>query len=99
MDEEEGWFNPEITQTNLAAKLFTNRTYIADAFKRNIGMTFKDYQTKRRIDFMVQQLKRNPHADIQELSFRVGYRDRSTAWRNFRKIIGMSPTEFLETLK
>jgi AraC-like DNA-binding protein len=99
MDEEEGWFNPEITQADLATKLFSNRTYIADAFKRNTGMTFKDYQTKRRVDFMVQQLQLNPQTDMQDLFFRVGYRDRSTAWRNFRKVMGMSPTEFLETLK
>lgn len=99
MDEEEGWFNPEITQADLATKLLSNRTYIADAFKRNTGMTFKDYQTKRRVDFMVQQLQLNPQTDMQDLFFRVGYRDRSTAWRNFRKVMGMSPTEFLETLK
>ena len=99
MDEEEGWFNPEITQTDLATKLYSNRTYIAEAFKRNTGMTFKDYQIKRRIDFMVQELQHHPHTDLQDLFFRVGYRDRSTAWRNFRKVMGMSPTEFLETLK
>ena len=99
MDEEEGWFNPEISQAYLAEKLFSNRTYIGEAFKRNTGMTFRDYQTKRRINYVVEQLKLNPHADIRELFFRMGYRDRSTAWRNFRKMTGMSPTEFIETLK
>ena len=99
MDEEEGWYNPEISQAYLAAKLFSNRTYIGEAFKRNTGMTFRDYQTKRRIDYVVEQLKLNPHADLQELFFRMGYRDRSTAWRNFRKITGMSPTEYIDTLK
>ena len=99
MDEEDGWFNPEINQAYLAEKLFSNRTYIGEAFKRNTGMTFRDYQTKRRINYVVEQLKLNPHADIQELFFQMGYRDRTTAWRNFRKIMGMSPSEFVDTLK
>ena len=99
MEEEEGWFNPEITQAYLVDKLFSNRTYIAEAFKRNTGMTFKDYQIKCRIDLIVQELKHNPHTDMQDLFFRVGYRDYSTAWRNFRKVMGMSPTEFVDTLQ
>lgn len=99
MDEEGGWYNPEISQSYLATRLFSNRTYIGDAFKRNTGMSFRDYQTKRRIDYVVHQLKLNPRADVQELFFRMGYRDRSTAWRNFRKIMGMSPSEFVDTLK
>ena len=99
MDEEGGWYNPEISQSYLATRLFSNRTYIGDAFKRNTGMSFRDYQIKRRIDYVVEQLKLNPHANLQELFFRMGYRDRSTAWRNFRKMTGMSPTEFIETLK
>lgn len=99
MDEEGGWYNPEISQSYLATRLFSNRTYIGDAFKRNTGMSFRDYQIKRRIDYVVEQLKLNPHANLQELFFRMGYRDRSTAWRNFRKITGMSPTEYIDTLK
>ena len=99
MDEEDGWYNPEINPTYLAVKLYSNRTYIGEAFKRNTGMTFKEYLTKRRIDYVIEQLKLNPHADVQDLFFRIGYRDRSTAWRNSRKVTGMSPTEFVDTLK
>lgn len=99
MDEEGGWYNPEISQSYLATRLFSNRTYIGDAFKRNTGMSFRDYQIKRRIDYVVHQLRLNPRADVQELFFRMGYRDRSTAWRNFRKIMGVSPSEFVDTLK
>ena len=35
-------------------------------------------------------------ADIQELFNYAGYRQRSTAWRNFQKVTGMTPAEFIE---
>jgi two-component system response regulator YesN len=79
--------------------LESNRTYVGEAFKRNTGMTFIEYLTKRRIDYVVARIKDNPKADIHELFNHVGYRQRSTSWRNFQKITGMTPTEFIDNLK
>lgn len=75
------------------------RTYIGEAFKRNTGMTFVEYITQRRIDYVVSALKENPEVNVQGLFNYVGYRQRSTAWRNFQKITGLTPTEFVERLK
>ena len=93
------WRSPELSLTSLADLLKSNRTYIGEAFKRNTGMTFVEYITQRRIDYVVKALKENPEANIQELFNYVGYRQRSTAWRNFHKITGLTPTEFVEGLK
>ena len=62
-------------------------------------MTFIVYLTKRRIGYVIDALQANPNADIHELLNYVGYRQRSTAWRNFQKITGMTPTEFVDNLK
>jgi AraC-like DNA-binding protein len=48
---------------------------------------------------VVEELKRNPDANIQELFIDAGYRHRSTAWRQFQKLKGVSPTEFVSSLK
>ena len=44
-------------------------------------------------------MKSDPNTDIHELFNYVGYRQRSTAWRNFHKVTGVTPTEFVENLK
>lgn len=98
MEEKEGWRIPEMTQKYLASELLSNQTYIGDAFKRNTGMTFNKYLTQRRIDFVVGQLKQNPQANIQQLFRQAGYKEYSTAWRNFQKIMGVSPTKFIESV-
>ena len=93
------WRSPELSLTSLAERLESNRTYVGEAFKRNADMTFVEYITQRRINYVVEALKQNPQANIQELFNYVGYRQRSTAWRNFQKITGLTPTEFVEGLK
>jgi AraC-like DNA-binding protein len=93
------WRSPELSLTSLAEQLESNRTYVGEAFKRNTGRTFVDYITHRRINYVVESLKQNPNANIYELFNYVGYRQRSTAWRNFQKITGFSPTEYVENLK
>lgn len=99
VEDNEGWRNPDINMTYLTQQLFSNRTYVSESFKRHTGMTFSEYISKCRVDYVVEELKRNPEANIQELFIDAGYRHRSTAWRQFRKLKGVSPTEFIESLK
>lgn len=99
LDNNQKWRDPNLSLSSLAELLESNRTYVGDAFKRNTGMTFVEYLTKRRIDYVITGIKSDPNTDIHELFNYVGYRQRSTAWRNFQKITGISPTEFVENLK
>ena len=99
LDNKEKWRDPNLSLSSLAESLKSNRTYIERAFKRNTGMTFIKYITKRRIDYVTSERPKNPKADIYELFKYVGYRQRSTAWRNFQKITGLTPTEFSDKLK
>ena len=99
MDKNEKWRDPNMSLNTLSEILQSNRTYVGDAFKQNTGMTFAKYLSKRRIDYVMTILKEEPDADIQELFNYAGYRQRSTAWRNFQKVTGMTPAEFIEKHK
>ena len=99
LNNNDKWRDPDLSLSSMSELLESNRTYVGEAFKRNTGMTFIEYLTKRRIDYVVARIKDNPKADIHELFNHVGYRQRSTSWRNFQKITGMTPTEFIDNLK
>ena len=97
--EQQGWRNPELSLQSLSEDLGSNRTYIGDAFKKFAGCTFSEYITKRRIEYVVSELKRNPQGNLQRLFSQAGYRQRSTAYRNFQKVMGVTLAEYLESLK
>lgn len=99
LDKNDRWRDPNLSLSTLSEMLESNRTYVGEAFKRNTGMTFLEYLTKRRIDYVTAEMKSDPNTDIHELFNYVGYRQRSTAWRNFHKVTGVTPTEFAENLK
>ena len=99
MESNNEWRNPDINLSTLSQQTFSNRTYVSESFKRHTGMTFNEYLSKRRIDYVAEELKQHPDTNIQELLIHAGYRHRSTAWRHFQKQKGISPTEYIESLK
>lgn len=99
LENNEKWRDPSLSLITLSELLDSNRTYVGDSFKRNTGLTFVEYLTRRRIDYVKSKVDEDRNADIQELFNYVGYRQRSTAWRNFQKITGVTPTEYIDSLK
>ena len=99
LDNNEKWRSPNLSLVSLSEQLESNRTYVGESFKRNTGMTFVEYINRRRVEYVADMLKKNPKADVHELFNYVGYRQRSTAWRNFQKVMGMTLTDYLEGLK
>ena len=76
-----------------------NRTYVSNSFKRNAGVGFSEYISRRRVGYVVEVLDNDPEADVQSLFFYVGYRSYSTAWDNFRRVTGMTVGEYVGKLK
>lgn len=95
LDRDEQWRSPDLSLPMLTSKVCSNRTYVSEAFKRNTGMNFHEYISRRRIGYVTGRLKADPKADIRGLFFYVGYRSYSTAWDNFRRVTGMTLSEFL----
>jgi len=98
MDECEEWRNPNTTVESLSRTIGTNRIYVAKCIREHTGLTFNDYLNKKRIDFIVLQLRQNPMQDHKSLYFEAGFRSRYTVYRNFVKFMGCSPTDFIASL-
>ena len=99
LDEEEKWRDANLNLNTLSEYLNSNRTYVGDAIKQNTGLTFNEYINRRRINYVIEQLKLNPEINISKLFEFVGYTQRSTAVRNFQKITGITPAEFVASIK
>ncbi len=98
MDNREEWSNPDTTIETVCRAIGTNRVYLMQSIREHTGMTFNDFLNHKRIDFMADELRRDPRQDHKRLYFEAGFRSRTAAYRNFVKFIGISPSDFVAAL-
>ena len=99
MDQEKVWKDPDLTLVSLSRLCATNITYLNRIIREKTGSGFKEMVNKKRVADVVTQLEQNADMDLQAAFFNAGYRSRTTAWRNFKEITGLSPAEYKQRLK
>ena len=72
-------------------------SYVCTLFKSETGMTLNQYLTDYRIK-MSKQLLADPRYKITDISSKVGYSDGNYYSKTFRKIVGLSPSEYREKM-
>jgi two-component system, response regulator YesN len=70
-----------------------NSSYICDLFKTQTGENFVDYLTKIRIE-KAKVLLRNVKIKTYEVGQMVGYEDATYFSKVFKKVVGVSPSEY-----
>jgi len=92
---EELFKDSQIKREDLAAKLGTNRTYLADAIKQCTGgLTFMEYLNRCRLRHTATLLAEDQDRPINEIGDLSGFNSRSTFNRLFRDFYGMSLSEY-----
>jgi two-component system response regulator YesN len=67
--------------------------YFSKIFKDEVGKNFVDYLTELRIEKSMKFL-RNNSMSIKEVCYKIGYNDPNYYCKIFKKITGMTPTEY-----
>ncbi|WP_066718406.1 helix-turn-helix transcriptional regulator [Clostridium sp. Marseille-P299] len=70
-----------------------NRCYLCDLFKQEVHMTFSDYVLKQRIS-LAKKLLKTSNIGINVVAFKCGFSSTSYFSTCFRKIEGISPSEY-----
>ena len=86
-----------ITIEEAAEKLCISPSYLSRLFKQETGYTFVDYLTYYRIKKAVELLK-DPAVKIYEVADLVGYSDARYFSQTFRRLMGVTPREFRDSL-
>lgn len=68
-------------------------------FYEYVGMSPKLVINRFRIQEIADRLARDPGISLTELAYEFGYSDQSHFTRDFRRIIGYTPTEYLRRLQ
>ena len=83
----------EILLSDLAGENNVSESYLSKKFKKETGITFGNYITKKRCKKAALMLKETA-LQIQEISAYVGYPDNNYFIKVFKKIYNMTPSEY-----
>jgi two-component system response regulator YesN len=86
-------YTKEISLEEIAIHVSVSSFYLSRVFSKSVGMTYKDYLIKLRMEKAKQLLKEGKKA-IKEISLEVGYTDQNYFSRAFKKYYDKSPKEF-----
>lgn len=89
-----------LTLASFAHDLASNRTYLSDMVHQQYGMTFSDFINHLRIAEAERILHEvRDEMLIKDLYQRLGYNSATSFYRNFKRITGLSTTEYIARLK
>src|SRR6266704_2160202 len=74
-----------------------SRHYFCKMFKKATGMKFTNYLSRVRVE-QSKALLLNPNSRISEAAFACGFQSMTNFNREFKRIVGRSPTPFREAL-
>ncbi|RAP77195.1 helix-turn-helix domain-containing protein [Paenibacillus montanisoli] len=87
----------EVSLQSVAQKVYMTPTYLSLLFKLNTGKTFIEHLTDIRIE-KAKKLLCSTHYKNYEVAEQVGYQDPRYFSQIFKKKVGLSPTEYRETV-
>ncbi|MEC0227721.1 response regulator transcription factor [Paenibacillus alba] len=82
-----------ISLSLVAEHIHLNPTYVSELFKKELGVNFTDYVSKRRIERAIGLLRKNNYSNL-ELAEAVGVHNEKYFCTLFKKITGTSPQKF-----
>jgi AraC-like DNA-binding protein len=86
---------------DLALKLNVSKNELADFLKKQVEENFTELLNKNRIEYLKELLKAKKHESftIEALSEMAGFNNRRSMYNAFNKHVGVTPTEFIQSLK
>ena len=91
-------YGKDISLDDISRKMNLSPYYFSKLFKDKTGQNFVEFLTGIRIEKARELLKR-PEMSMKEICAEVGYSDPNYFSRIFKKVVGMPPTEYRETVR
>ncbi|WP_176087284.1 helix-turn-helix domain-containing protein [Virgibacillus dokdonensis] len=82
----------ELSLEKVASKFYLNKSHYSRVFKEKVGVGFKTYVIQKRIEKAKILLQHN--YSVTDVCFTIGYNDLTHFSRTFKKIVGISPSEY-----
>ena len=90
--------DPNITVGTIAQSLGISEGHLSHLFKKETDYTLLNYLTRYRVHKSMELL-RDCRRKIYEVAEQVGYKDITYFSATFKKVVGMSPSEYQDTCR
>lgn len=90
---EDGYYSNDLNINDIAEKLEVTSSYLSKLLKKETGLSFIDYLTNIRIK-KAMYIMEDPTIKIYDVAELVGYSNQHYFCRAFKKVIGISPTDY-----
>lgn len=87
----------DITLAEVSKVVNTSTFYFCKIFKKYTGVNFTEYVARVRVE-RAKNLLLNPNLRVSEIAFEVGFQSLTHFNRVFKRIVGLSPTEYRNRL-
>lgn len=94
----QGNYNKDVSITMVAGHVHLAPTYMCILFKKEKGLSINDYITQYRIE-QAKLLLRDRRLKLYDVSAQVGYQDANYFAKVFRKLTGVIPSQYRDTLQ
>ena len=91
------FLQPQLTVTDIADKLGTNKTYISKLVNSAYQMPFPDFINSLRVDYAQRYIINHRNATQAEVAKACGFTSASALNNTFKKVTGMTPKIWLAT--
>lgn len=88
-------YHRDIGMDDAAKETNLSYHYFSKFFKDSMGKSFVEYLTELRVE-KSRELLRETNDSIKEICYKIGYSDPNYYCKIFKKVTGMTPTEFRE---
>lgn len=96
MQNDKLYLDPLINMEKLAKRINISKNHISQIINDKFGIKYNDYINKYRIEEAQLLIKQNQFSNLLEVAYEVGFNSKSTFNTAFKKITGLTPTQFRE---
>ena len=94
IEEKELFRQKNLRINDVASELATNKTYISVLLNSMSGESFTSMITKYRVEYAQKLLREHPDMLVDEVADAAGFSSRTSFFRNFKAVTGMTPQEW-----
>lgn len=94
MENEKPFMDDSFSMPLLAKKLAVSPHHLSQMLNESLGQSFFDFTAQYRVEEAQKLLVEKPNLKIEEIAEMVGYNSKSAFNTAFKKITGLSPSEF-----